>query len=78
MDDYASNADAQGILSKTTSAVREASEAVQSTTQSIADAVAAGRRLGAPLDQLARLTRESPLPLLGIAFMLGLIIARRR
>jgi hypothetical protein len=47
------------ILSKTTEAVRDAAEAVQATTHSIADAVEAGRRPGAPLDQLARLTRRA-------------------
>jgi hypothetical protein len=76
MVDY--DAEAQGILSKTSDVVWEASVAVQSTTQSIADAVAAGRRPGAPLDQLARLTREAPLQSLAVAFILGLIVARRR
>ena len=78
MIDDGSNAEAQSVLSKTTNAVREASEAVQATTQSIADAVAAGRRPRGNLDRLARLAREAPLQSLAIAFMVGLIIARRR
>ena len=73
----ASSADVQSVLSKTTHAVREAAEAVQTTTQSIADAVEAGRRPGAPLDRLARLTREAPLQSLAIASMIGLIVAGR-
>jgi hypothetical protein len=78
MVDDGSAADAQSVLSKATSAVREASEAVQTTTRSIADAVAADRRPGAPLDRLARLTCEAPLQSLAVAFLLGLIVARRR
>jgi hypothetical protein len=66
------------ILSKTTDAVREAAQAVQATTQSIADAVEAVRRPGAPLDRLARLTRQAPLQSLAIAFLLGALFARRR
>ena len=66
------------ILSKTTEAVRDAAEAVQATTHSIADAVEAGRRPGAPLDQLARLTRRAPFQSLAIAFLLGVLFARRR
>jgi hypothetical protein len=77
MIENVSNAEARGILSKTADVVRDASEAVQTTTQSIADAVAAGRRPGAALDRLARLTREAPLQSLAIAFMVGLIFARR-
>ena len=78
MADEASGADAQTVLSKATQAVREASETVQTTTRSIADAVEAARAPGRPLDRLARLTREVPLQALGVAFMLGLIVARRR
>jgi Xaa-Pro aminopeptidase len=71
-------AEGSSILSKTTEAVRDAAQAVQATTQSIADAVKAGRRPGAPLDQLARLTRQAPLQSLAIAFLLGALLARRR
>jgi hypothetical protein len=66
------------VFAKTTDAVRGAAEAVQETTQSIADAVEAGRRPGAPLDRLARLTRQAPLQSLAIAFLLGALFARRR
>jgi hypothetical protein len=73
----ASSVDAQSVLSKATAVVRDASETVQATTRSIADAIEAGHRSGAPLDRLARLTREAPLQSLAIAFILGLIVARR-
>jgi hypothetical protein len=77
MIDDASDAEAESVLSKTANVVREASDAVQSTTQSISDAIAAGRRPGAPLHRLARLTRQAPLQSLAIAFLAGLIVARR-
>jgi hypothetical protein len=73
----ASSVDAQSVLSKATEVVRDASGTVQTTTRSIADAIEAGRRLGAPLDRLARLTREAPVQALAIAFIIGLIVARR-
>jgi hypothetical protein len=48
------------------------------TSQSIAEAIEAGRQPGGPLDRLANLTRETPIQSLAIAFLLGFIIARRR
>jgi hypothetical protein len=68
---------APAMLDKVTEAVHDATEAVQATTQSIAGAIEAGRRPGGLLDQLARLTREAPLPSLAIAFLLGFMVARR-
>jgi hypothetical protein len=68
----------RSVLSRTAEAVRDATEAVQATTQSIADAVEAARRPDAPLAQLARLTRQAPLQSLAIAFLLGALFARRR
>jgi hypothetical protein len=70
--------DAPTMLDKATEAVHDATEAVQATTQSIAGAIEAGRRPGGLLDQLARLTREAPVPSLAIAFLVGLIVARGR
>jgi hypothetical protein len=66
------------VLDKATEAVRGATEAVQATTESIADAIQESRRSGGVLDQLARLTRAAPLRSLAIAFVFGLIAARRR
>jgi hypothetical protein len=68
---------APAMLDKATEAVHDATEAVQATTQSIAGAIEAGRRPGGLLDQLARSTREAPLPSLAIAFLLGFLVARR-
>jgi hypothetical protein len=70
--------DAPTVLDKATEAVHDATEAVQTTSQSIAGAIDAGRRPGGFLDQLARLTREAPLPSLAMAFLLGFMVVRRR
>ena len=67
-----------GKLDQAKEAVQAASRTVRETTQSVADAIEAGRRPGTPLDRVAQWTREAPLPALALAFMLGLIIARRR
>jgi ElaB/YqjD/DUF883 family membrane-anchored ribosome-binding protein len=70
--------DATTNLNKATEAVHDATEAVEVTSQSIAGAIEANRRPATFLQQLARLTRQAPLRSLGIAFVVGFIIARRR
>jgi hypothetical protein len=72
-----SAADAPTLLTKGHESCSEATEAVQTTGRSIADAVEAGRRPGAAADRLASLTRGAPLQSLSIAFLVGFIIARR-
>jgi hypothetical protein len=74
----ASGADAPTVLAEATESVQKATEAVQTTSRSIAESVEADRRPDAPLDRLASLTREAPLQSLAIAFLLGFIVARRR
>jgi hypothetical protein len=73
-----SGANASTKLGEAMEAVRTATEAVETTSQRIADAIEVGRQPGGPLDRLANLTRETPLQSLAIAFLLGFIIARRR
>jgi hypothetical protein len=70
--------DSRSKLDHAKEAVQAASRTVKETTQSVTDAIEAGRRPGAPLDRLAQWTREAPLPALALAFMLGVLIARRR
>jgi len=70
--------DSPSKLDQAKEAVQAASRAVKETTQSVTDAIEAGRRPGAPLDRVAQWTREAPLPALALAFMLGVLIARRR
>ena len=53
-------------------------EAIQSASHRVSDAIEAGREPGMPLDILSRLIREAPLHSLAIAFLLGVAVARRR
>jgi hypothetical protein len=57
-------------------AVRDATEAVQKTGKSVADAIEADRGSGSALYQLAELTRAGPLRSLMIAFVLGYCLSR--
>ena len=70
--------DPKTSLEKTTDAVNVAVEAVKTTTERVAAAIDDSRRPGGILDQLSRVTRGAPLRSLAIAFVAGLIFARRR
>jgi ElaB/YqjD/DUF883 family membrane-anchored ribosome-binding protein len=66
-------------LEQATEAVQAATQTVKETTQSVADAVEAGRRQpGAPLDRLARWAQEAPLHAVAVAFLVGVLLGRRR
>jgi hypothetical protein len=69
--------DSRSVLDRATGAVQDAAEAVQATTESIANAIEDSRRPGGVLDQMTRITRESPLRSLALAFIIGWIVARR-
>lgn len=60
------------------STARRAAESIKAASKGVSDAIDAGREPGMPLDTLARLVREAPLPSLLVAFLLGVIVARRR
>ena len=53
-------------------------EGIQSTAERVSEAVETARRPGMPLDQLAARVRETPLAALAVAFLLGVIVTRRR
>ena len=59
-------------------AASRAAEAIRSASQRVSDAIEAGRQPDMPLDILVKLVREAPLPALAIAFLLGVVVARRR
>jgi ElaB/YqjD/DUF883 family membrane-anchored ribosome-binding protein len=65
-------------LDQAKEAVQAAAQTVKDTTRSVADAIEAGRQPGAPLDRLARWTREAPLHAVTVAFLVGVLIGRRR
>lgn len=60
------------------SAIERVTETIQTASQHVSDAIETGRRPGMPLDVLAKLIREAPLPSLAIAFLLGAAVFRRR
>jgi ElaB/YqjD/DUF883 family membrane-anchored ribosome-binding protein len=70
--------DAPNKLDQAKEAVRGATQTVKETTQSVADAIEKSRQPGAPLDRLARWTREAPLHAVTIAFLVGVLLGRRR
>jgi hypothetical protein len=66
-------------LEKATEAVHDATEAVRTTSDSIAGAIEDSRRPGGMLiNQVARFAREAPLRSLAIAFLFGFMLSHRR
>ena len=59
------------------STVEQAVETFQSASRRVGEAVDAARQPDMPLDVITRLVRQAPLPALGIAFLIGVIVARR-
>jgi hypothetical protein len=60
------------------SAISQVAGGVQSASQGISDAIDRGRQPGMPLDKLAARVREAPLAALATAFMVGVLVGRRR
>jgi hypothetical protein len=56
----------------------EAAAVARDAAASVGDAIETGRKPGMPLSVLSNVTREAPLGALMIAFLLGVIVARRR
>lgn len=56
----------------------EISEAVKATIDRVGGAIEAGRKPGMPLNIVSNVVREAPLGSLFLAFLLGVVIARRR
>jgi hypothetical protein len=71
------NTDGPSKLDQAKEAVQAAAQTVKETTQSVADAIEAGRP-GAPLDRLARWAREAPLHAVTVAFLVGVLVGGRR
>ena len=53
-------------------------DGIQSTATRVSDAVETARQPGMPLDRLAARVREAPLAALAVAFLIGVIVSRRR
>jgi ElaB/YqjD/DUF883 family membrane-anchored ribosome-binding protein len=65
-------------LDQAKEAVQSVSDTVRVTTRTIGNAIEAGRQPGAPLDRLAEWAREAPLHALAVAFLVGVVLGRRR
>jgi hypothetical protein len=65
-------------LDQAKEAVQAATNTVKATSQTIADAIDAGRKSGAPLDRLAHWARKAPLHSIAVAFLLGALLGGRR
>ena len=70
--------DGPSKLDQAKEAVQAATQTVKETTQCVADAIETGRPPGAPLDRLARWVREAPLHAVTVAFLVGVLLGRRR
>lgn len=64
-------------VAKPKSTIAEASETVKGAVKGIGDAIETGRKPGMPLSVLSNIAREAPLGSLLVAFLLGVIVARR-
>jgi hypothetical protein len=60
------------------SAVSQAVDGIKSASQRVSDTIETGLEPGMPLDILATHVREAPLAALAVAFMLGVLVGRRR
>ncbi len=60
------------------SALTQASSVAAGTVRGLSDAIEAGRQPGMPLSILSNIAREAPLGSLFVAFLMGIVIGRRR
>ena len=72
------NAYDTGADASTKSALDQAADFFRAASQKIDAAIEAVREPGMPLDRISRWTRQMPLQALAVAFLLGVMTARRR
>jgi hypothetical protein len=65
------------LLPEEPSTAAKIADGIKTATGAVSDAIEAGREPGMPLDVLVRAVRQAPLAALGIAFMVGVVLARR-
>jgi hypothetical protein len=70
--------DDRSTLDVAKEAVGSVTDTVQSASRKVAEAIEAGRQPGAPLDALAKWTREAPLHAVLVASLVGWMMGRRR
>ena len=70
--------DGPNKLNQAKEAVEAATQTVKETTRSVAGAIEGGRRPDAPLERLAHWAQEAPLHAVTVAFLVGVLLGRRR
>jgi hypothetical protein len=60
------------------SALDQAADLFRTASMSVNEAIEAARDPGMPLDRISRWTRQMPLQALAVAFLIGVMTARRR
>ena len=60
------------------STVEQVIDGVRHTAQQMGEAVTEARKPGMPLDVLADAVRQAPLASLAVAFMIGVVVGRKR
>jgi hypothetical protein len=60
------------------STIDQAAETFQKASRRVGEVVDAARQPDMPLDVLIKLVRQAPLQSLGIAFLIGVMVARRQ
>jgi ElaB/YqjD/DUF883 family membrane-anchored ribosome-binding protein len=56
----------------------QVAEAFHSASQRVNEVIEAVREPGMPVDKISRWTRQAPLQALAVAFLVGVIVTRRR
>ena len=70
--------DRPDLASEPKSTVADVSGTVNSAAHTVSDAIETGRKPGMPLSVISNIAREAPPGSLLIAFLLGVVVARRR
>jgi hypothetical protein len=65
------------MTDESASPILTATDAIEAASSSVRTAIEKGREPDMPLGIVSALTREAPLPALMIAFLLGVMVARR-
>lgn len=70
--------DDNGRAPKAINPLDQAGQAFRSAGQRVNEAIEALKEPGMPLEKVARLTRQAPLQALATAFLIGVLLTRRR
>jgi hypothetical protein len=70
--------DERGAARESVNPFDQAAQAFRSASQRVNEAIEAVQAPGMPLDMLARFARQAPLQALAVAFLVGVLVTRRR